>query len=370
MRSTLATASFAALALAMLASPAAAQAPWSASGALTDADSQDEGRHRYDEHRIRLEAGRRYRIAVDSEAFDPVARLYRAGEAQPVAENDDSAGLNPRISYAPAQGGDYVLRVVAFAEDGRGAYTARVAALPPLPQGAPVPWSTSGLLEDSDSGGEGSEGQRHDEFPIRLEAGRRYRLSVDSSAFDPVATLLGPGGGEEVARNDDSGGTLNSRIAYSPRENGDYVLRVSSFAEDGRGAYRAGAELMPPLPPPVSTPGTSVSVNGSWTLWQGELGEADPDNDGRRFDDYLIRVEAGQRRYISLEGNGFDALVQIVRPATRESDTPDILDQDDDAGAGLNAFLVFAPEEAGDYIVRVTSVGGGAAGAYRLWISP
>ena len=29
--------------------------------------------------RLRLEAGQRYRISVNSEAFDPVARLYRAG---------------------------------------------------------------------------------------------------------------------------------------------------------------------------------------------------------------------------------------------------------------------------------------------------
>ncbi|HYN45939.1 MAG TPA: PPC domain-containing protein [Allosphingosinicella sp.] len=367
MRSTLASVSFAALVLAL--SPASAQAPWSVAGELADADRQDESRRRYDEHGIRLEAGGRYRIAVDSEAFDAVARLYRAGEAQPVAENDDSAGLNPRLTYAPAQGGDYVLRVVAFSEAGRGAYTARLEALPPLPPGAAVPWSMSGVLEDRDGGGDaGADGRRYDEFPLRLEAGRRYRLFVESEAFDPVASLLAPGGGDEVARNDDSGGTLNSRIAFSPPETGDFVLRVSAFGADARGAYRAGAELMPPLPPPVSSPGTSVTVNGSWSLWQGMLADSDPDTGGRRFDDYLIRVEAGQRRSISLEGNGFDALVQVLRPAARESDSPDIVDENDDAGAGLNAFLVFAPEEAGDYIVRVTSVGDGV-GAYRLWIS-
>lgn len=368
MRSTIATASFAALALAMLASPAAAQAPWSASGELTDSDSVGDEQRRHDDHPIRLEAGQRYSLTVNSEAFDPLARLYRTGEDQPVAENDDSDGsLNSRIVYAPAAGGDYVLRVTAFSEAGRGAYTARVEALPPLPPGMPVPWSTSGVLEDRD-GTEGDEGARHDDHVLRLEAGRRYRLTAESEAFDPVATLHAPGRGEEVARNDDSGGTLNSRIAYSPPETGDYVLTVSSFAADGRGAYRATAELAPPLPPPVSAPGERVSASGSWSLWQGALDASDPDHDGRRFDDYLIRVEAGRRRYVSLEGNGFDALVQVLRPATRESDSPEILDQDDDAGAGLNAFLVFAPEEAGDYIVRVTSVGEGG-GAYRLWIS-
>jgi len=359
MRSTFAPASFAALALAMLAAPAAAQAPWSAAGELTDADSQDEGQHRYDEHRIRLDAGQRYRISVDAPEFDTVARLYRAGTAEPVAENDDGEGLNPRITYVPPESGDFVLRVLGFSEAGRGAYTARVAALPPLPPGVPVPWSTAGSL--ADPGGA--------DHVLRLEAGQRYRFSVESSAFDPVATLYAPGRGEQVARNDDSGGTLNSRISYTPSASGDYVLSVTAFSSGRPGHYRASADLAPPLPPPVSEPGASVAVNGSWSLWQGMLAETDPDNGGRRFDDYLIRVEPGQRRYISLEGNGFDAMVQVLRPASRDSETPDIVDQDDDAGAGLNAFLVFAPEEAGDYIVRVTSVGGGGAGAYRLWIS-
>ena len=365
MRKILGTASIIALAIA---TPAAAQAPWSASGELSDSDSAGEEQRRYDDHSIRLEAGQRYSLTVNSDAFDPVARLYRAGEDEPVAENDDSGGsLNSRINYTPAAGGDYVLRVIAFSDGGRGAYTARVEALPPLPPGVPVPWSTSGTLEDGDAA-EGDEGARRDDHVVRLEAGRRYRLFVESSAFDPVATLHAPGRGDVVAQNDDSGGSLNSRIAFSPPEAGDYVFTISSYAADGRGAYRAGVELAPPLPPPVPTPGERVSTSGSWSLWRGALDATDPDQDGRHFDDYLIRIEAGRRRYISLEGNGFDALVQVLRPAGRDSDAPEILDQDDDAGAGLDSFLVFAPEEAGDYIVRVTSVGE-AAGAYRLWIS-
>lgn len=365
----LTTASIAAMAIALLAAPVSAQAPWSASGALVDADSSGDDQRRYDHYPLSLEAGRRYSITVVSDAFDPVARLYRHGEAEPVAENDDSGGtLNSRITYTPAADGEFVLRVSAFAVEGRGAYTARLEVLPPLPPlppGAPVPWSTAGRLDDADGAAEES---RSDDHVVRLEAGRRYRLTVESDAFDPVAVLHAPGRGEVVAQNDDSGGTLNSRIAYSPSETGDYVLTVSSFSADGRGAYRAAVEPMPPLPPPVSAPGTSVSASGSWSLWQGALNASDPEVGGRPFDDYLIRVEAGQRRYISLEATGFDALVQVLRPAERASDSPATLDQDDDAGAGLNSFLVFAPEEAGDYIVRVTSVGGGS-GAYRLWVS-
>ena len=35
---------------------------------------------------------------------------------------------------------------------------------------------------------------------------------------------------------------LNSRLNFTPAESGDYVLRVSTFSEDGRGAYAARVE--------------------------------------------------------------------------------------------------------------------------------
>ena len=87
------TASVAAMAFTFIAAPASAQAPWSGSGELTDSDSADGDQRRYDEHTIQLEAGQRYRFSVDSAAFDPMAKLYRQGSSEPVAENDDGDRL-------------------------------------------------------------------------------------------------------------------------------------------------------------------------------------------------------------------------------------------------------------------------------------
>jgi stress-induced morphogen len=364
---TIGTVSIAATAIVFLAAPAWAQAPWSGSGELTDNDSVGDGQHRYDDHPIRLEAGQRYRIAVNSEAFDPVARLYRAGEREPVAENDDSSGLNPRISYAPAASGDFVLRVTAFAAEGRGAYTAGVAALPPLPPGAAVPWSVSGRIDDGDSADDDSEAHRYDEHVLRLEAGRRYRISVSSDAFDTVARLYRPGTEEQVAENDDSGGTLNSLISYRPGESGDYVLRVSPLAGNGRGAYRAAAAIAPPWPAPLTLFRRMEAT--IWRVYVGELTAADADNGGARFDDYLVHFGAGQERTITLDATGaepFDTVVQVYRAADREGEA---LASNDDSGGTLNSMLVYKAEQAGDYIVRATALGAGGLGAYRLRVS-
>jgi hypothetical protein len=233
-----------------------------------------------------------------------------------------------------------------------------------------VPMHVAGALTDSDAQGE--EHHRYDDLRVHLEAGQRYRLSVDSTAFDPVAHLYRPGNvytdATQVAMNDDSDG-LNSRISYTPTESGDYTLRVIGFGADARGAYTADVAILPPLPPPVSTPGRQVAVNGAWSLWEGALGETSPEADGRRFQDYLIHVDAHQIRYISLEGIGFDSVVQMLRPDARDSDNPEIVDSDDDSGVGFNSLLAFSPDQSGDYIVRVTAFGENAKGNYRLWIS-
>jgi hypothetical protein len=110
-------------------------------------------------------------------------------------------------------------------------------------------------------------------------------------------------------------------------------------------------------------------VTGTWLRWDGELTASDPARDDRHYDDYVVRFEAGQTRYIIVDSAAFDTMVQVMNAEGRESEPPQALGEDDDNGPGLNSLLVFEAGEAGDYIVRVTSFGGGSSGAYRLWVS-
>ena len=70
------------------------------------------------------------------------------------------------------------------------------------------------------------------EYPLELEVGEVIAITMTSEDFDTVLTLIGPGG-EEVAFNDDFGGTLNSQIIYSPMTAGSYTIVTQSF--DGEG---------------------------------------------------------------------------------------------------------------------------------------
>ncbi|MDQ4087447.1 MAG: PPC domain-containing protein [Pseudomonadota bacterium] len=227
-------------------------------------------------------------------------------------------------------------------------------------------WSAEGRLEDRDS--QDADERRYDEHRVRLEAGRRYRLTVASDDFDTILRLIAPNG-EAVAENDDSGDSLNSRITYAPEQSGDYTLRVVGFSAEARGAYRLAAAPAPDLPAPIGSPGTRVPASGFWTLREGNLGTAGFEIDGRRYDDYLVRFQAGERRLIMVESEAFDPVLQILTPQGRDADPPEALDGDDDTGVATNALLGFSPETSGDYVVRVFAFGAEPGGPYRLWIS-
>ena len=340
---------------------------WSAEGRLEDSDAEDDARRRYDDHRVRLEAGRRYRISTSSDDFDTVIRLMREGAEAPLAENDDFGGsFNSRITYAPETAGDYVVRVLAYSSEGRGAYSVEAQSLPPLPPAQPVtaesPFRAEGSLASA-AQGEAAEAP-YAEHRLRLEGGRRYRLSAESEAFDTLLRLVREEDESVIAENDDSAGGLNSRTSYAPEQDQTVSLRVLSVSGEG-GAYSVLAEELPPLPPPIASPASGQSTT-RWSLWEGELTEADPDREGQYFDDYLLRVRAGETRLIMVDAQGFDPMVQVLTAAGRNGEPIEI---DDDSAPGFNSLLAFQAEEDGDYIVRVTSFGSGSDGGYRLRIS-
>ncbi len=242
-----------------------------------------------------------------------------------------------------------------------------LAAALAAPAAAQAPWTAEGRLQNGDD----RDGDHlYDLHALLLTAGTRYRVSVESpqeGGFDTVLQLLRPGSTEPLAENDDAGGTLNSRLAFTPERSGEYLIRVHGFSPDGRGPYAIRVEPMPPLPEPIRA-APAATATTRWRVWEGALDASDPDNDGRRFDDYLVHLDAGQH-FIAVDATGsepFDTLVQLLRPEDREGDP---VEADDDGGSGLNSLLVFEAGEAGDYIVRVTSFGDRGTGAYRLRIS-
>ena len=141
---------------------------------------------------------------------------------------------------------------------------------------------------------------------------------------------------------------------------------LEALATDGTGAYRASAEIAPPLPAPL-TSFTSMRTT-VWKVYTGALINTDGQSaSGAPVDDYLIHFDAGQERIIALDAPNFDTVVQVRAVDGRDGE--DTLASNDDGGNSLNSLLRFKAETAGDYIVRVTALGANGRGSYTLRVS-
>lgn len=203
------------------------------------------------------------------------------------------------------------------------------------------------------------------EHRVQLQSGQRYNITATSEAFDTYIRLLRPGSEDVIAEDDDSGGNTNARLVYAPTQSGEYIVRVSSFAPGGTGDYALSVTPAAPLPALVTRP--TRTERGQWTVFQGELSNNDAVESGKRYDDYELRLAAGETAMIHVQAAaGSDTMLQIFK-ADQRGVTP--LASDDDGGGGTNPFLFFAPEEAGTYVVRVIGFAEDTRGTYRLRIS-
>jgi hypothetical protein len=196
---------------------------------------------------------------------------------------------------------------------------------------------------------------------VTLQAGQRYQISASSEAFDPYLRLLRPGSEDVLVEDDDSGGGTSPRVFYTPQQSGEYVVRVTSFAPGGAGDYALSVTPAAPLPALVTRP--TRTERGQWTVFQGDLGNADSAEGGRKYDDYELRLAAGESAMLQVQADNVDTMLQVFRVDDRGG-TP--IAQDDDSGGGTNPFVFFAPEQPGTYVVRVIGFAEDTRGAYRL----
>ncbi|MGE0829042.1 MAG: PPC domain-containing protein [Hyphomonadaceae bacterium] len=237
--------------------------------------------------------------------------------------------------------------------------------------GAPAAWAQADPGGDAASAGRISAGRAVnasietagdvDWYRIRLSAGRAYTITLNGAGeaglSDPFLAVFGAdgaAGGEPLAFNDDSDGTLNSALSFTPPETGTYFIEARGFSEDATGAYALLIERGEVIRPPQAS--ARIEMGGEVSAALDAAGEKDL---------YAVRLEAGQTYRIALNSTGETALsdpyLNLYAP---RSVTPDA--SNDDGGGGLNSYLEYTAGVTGDHIIEARGFSDDATGGYAL----
>jgi hypothetical protein len=125
----------------------------------------------------------------------------------------------------------------------------------------------------------------HDWFRITLTAGQSITISLSGSGATPVADTylnLRDANGNILTHNDDSGGTLNSKIVFTATTSGTYYIDAGAWDTTSQpvpassdtltGGYTLSVQ--PYVPPPIATYDQIATqlVSGYWQAQGGQSG--------------------------------------------------------------------------------------------------
>lgn len=256
------------------------------------------------------------------------------------------------------------LRAILTASVAMGAAVAMIS--PAFAQPASLGSDLQGQLATTDQRTE--EGQFYDTYTVNLNAGQGIEVRVNSTDFDSYV-YIGQGSGEnwtELARDDDSGGELNSRLRFLAPEAGAYVVRASSFGAESVGAYSVSFSEARIVPPPTPIPlALGQTLSGSLTENSSTTDEAN-----QPYDLYTYTGNTGDVVVFTMnaaEGSNLDSFVELGRMQEWGWEP---WASDDDSGGSLNARLIYRLPEDGEYTLRAMGYSEGATGAYTVSATP
>lgn len=284
-----------------------------------------------------LDPSVRVRIRMISTAVDPMLELEGPGNIH--LQNDDivPGDLSAMLDFVPPVAGRYFFRATTVAPGTLGPYQLEVSGRPPeqglgQPMVAGQPMQT--LLNpqpNSDMPGSWSH--------FRLNAGSFARLWIQSTSFDTVATVIGPGG--QTWTNDDgnatapdgTGRSLDSALVVAAPTSGIYQLIVTSYGNQGAGPYRVLSAVRDPVVwnggmlDQYAGPATNGRVYGLFagiTAYQSQSPLYGCADDARLLADAFVasRLQTPQQQVVLLDQNAsrgaflgsIQQLAQTIRP--------------------------------------------------------
>lgn len=206
---------------------------------------------------LRGRRGQQLDLRLSSSAFDPYIAIQGPGLSEFNDDDPDGDGaLDSRLFVTLPQDGDYQITATSYASGEAGAYSLGVfPADGRASQGRPrqdsyvedrggrqeveggsisIGDTVGGALQSGDE--QLDSGEYVDTFTFTGRRGQRVAAELTSSAFDAYIILTTPSG--EQLDNDDGEDGTNSRLDTVIQEDGEYQVRVTSYAAGETGSYR------------------------------------------------------------------------------------------------------------------------------------
>lgn len=220
-------------------------------GEITPDDAAaDDGKH-YDAWGFSGAAKQRVQIIVRSGDFDSFVEIGRPGEDWEALASDDDGlgeGLDSRLNFTLPEDGDYVIRAMPLATDGKGLYSIQLIdrGPEPLPGSILIGATARGALTEADAVSD--EGAYFDAYELVAKSGEKLRLTMVSNAVDSLVEVgkIGEDGAfESLATDDDSLSDTHAQLDWTAPEDGVYVVRARSYAPGAVGDYALTVEKQP-----------------------------------------------------------------------------------------------------------------------------
>jgi hypothetical protein len=209
-------------------------------------------------------------------------------------------------------------------------------------------------------------GARYDVWRFQGQAEHRYRVRLHSDDFDAVVVIGSDAraGCDDCAFDDDGGGGTDAQAEYTSSQDGTFEIRANGWDESGLGRYELTLEDQGVAEPePFVDTGTPIRLDETVT---GELARGDTKLDGAYSDTYTYQGRAGETIVVTLRSEDFDAIITM---GSVHAEGCTELDSDDNGGGGTDSELTLTLREDGPHHIHVSSVDGGARGAYTLVVA-
>ncbi|NBR07033.1 MAG: DUF4347 domain-containing protein, partial [Planctomycetes bacterium] len=192
--------------------------------------------------------------AINNSGIDPYLRIYDSSTTLIATDDDNGPGLNSLAIISVVAGNIYYIKATAY---GLGTGSYRVSATPiagssfetaialTAPQGSTVA-SYDGVINPA------LEEDFYTYTATTTGVVNFAMAAINSSGVDSILTIYNSSF-VQIARNDDSNGTLNSFISLNVTEGSVYYIKTTAYGL-GTGSYRVSATpISVPMNEPVAT---------------------------------------------------------------------------------------------------------------------